>query len=93
MGTKFKDLCFGMVQYLKKFLLEYHTDAPLSSSAPMFYSVIHDEQYPLSDRHVRYPLREYASKVRLTALKCRRAFTRANFVTAEQCNYFKMGWT
>jgi site-specific recombinase XerD len=57
------------VQYLKKFLLEYHADVPLSSGKPMFYSVIHGEQYPLSDRRVRYILRDYADKARTICLE------------------------
>jgi site-specific recombinase XerD len=57
------------VQYLKKFLLEYHADVPLSSGVPMFYSVIHGEQHPLSDRRVRYLLRDYADKARANCLE------------------------
>jgi len=57
------------VQYLKKHLLEYHAEGPLSSDAPLFYSVTHGEQYPLSDRRVRYLLRDYADKARLTCLE------------------------
>ena len=53
------------VQYLKKYLLEYHSEAPLSSSVPLFYSRIHGEQYPLSDRRVRYLLRDYTDKARV----------------------------
>jgi len=54
------------VTYIKKYLLEYHTDVPMSSGAPMFYSVIYGEQCPLSDRRVRYLLRDYANKARTT---------------------------
>jgi len=50
------------MQYLKKYLLKFHADVPLSSGAPLFYSVMHGEQYPLSDRCVRYLLRDYADK-------------------------------
>jgi len=57
------------VQYLKKFLLEYHAEVPLSSGAPMFYSVSHGEQHPLSDRRVRYLLRDYAAKARETCIE------------------------
>ena len=57
------------VQYLKKFLHEYHTDVPLSSGTPMFYSEIHGEKYPLSDRRIRYLLRNYADKARATCLE------------------------
>jgi len=57
------------VQYLKKYLLEYHTDVPLSSGAPMFYSVAHGERHPLSDRRVRYLLRDYADKARMTCIE------------------------
>jgi len=54
------------VQYLKKFLDKYHDDVPLSSETPMFYSEIHGEKYPLSDRRIRYLLRDYADKARTT---------------------------
>lgn len=57
------------VQYLKKYLLEYHKDVPLSSEAPMFYSVMHGEQYHLSDRRVRYFLKEYAESARAICLE------------------------
>jgi site-specific recombinase XerD len=57
------------VQHIKKYLLEYHTDVPLSSGAPMFYSITHGEQYPLSDRRIRYLLRDYANKARVVCLE------------------------
>ena len=57
------------VQYLKKYLLEYHKDVPLSSEAPMFYSVMHGEQHHLSDRRVRYFLKEYAERARAICLE------------------------
>ena len=52
------------VQYLKKYLLEHHADIPLSSGTPLFYSVLYGEQHPLSDRRVRYLVRDYAAKAR-----------------------------
>ena len=57
------------VQYLKKYLLGHHADVPLSSGAPLFYSLAHGEQYPLSDRRVRYLLRDYADKARAVCLE------------------------
>jgi site-specific recombinase XerD len=57
------------VQYLKKYLLKYHADIPLSSGVPMFYSVTHGEQYPLSERRIRYLLRDYSVKARATCLE------------------------
>ena len=75
------------VQYLKKFLLEYHADVPLSSSAPMFYSEIHGEKYPLSDRRVRYILRNYADKARATCLEVPENVHPHQFATAVQCTY------
>lgn len=56
------------VQHLQKYLLEYHSGIPLSSGAPVFYSVTHGEQYPLSDRRIRYLLKDYATKARTTCL-------------------------
>jgi len=57
------------VQHLEKYLLEYHKGIPLSSGAPLFYSVAHGEQYPLSDRRIRYLLRDYAAKARVACLE------------------------
>jgi len=57
------------VEYVKKYLLEHHADVPMGSGAPMFYSVIHGEQCPLSDRRVRYLIRDYAEKARISCLE------------------------
>jgi site-specific recombinase XerD len=57
------------VQHLKKYLLEFHEGIPQSSSAPLFYSVSHGERHQLSDRRVRYLLRDYAEKARETCLE------------------------
>jgi len=54
------------VTYVKKYILEYHADIPMSSGTPLFYSIIHGEQCPLSDRRIRYLLRDYANKARET---------------------------
>jgi site-specific recombinase XerD len=56
------------VQYLKKYLLECHKDVPLSSGVPLFCSVSHGEQYPLSDRRVRYLVKDYGAKARTVCL-------------------------
>ena len=52
------------VTYIRKYLLEYHANMPMSSNAPLFYSVIYGEQCPLSDRRIRYLLRDYANRAR-----------------------------
>ena len=57
------------VRYLNKFLSEYHADAPLVSSVPLFYSVTHGEKHPLTDRRVRYILLDYANKARATCVE------------------------
>jgi site-specific recombinase XerD len=57
------------VQYLKKYLLECHGSTPLSSGAPLFFSTIHGEQHPLSDRRIRYLLKDYAAKARTFCLE------------------------
>jgi site-specific recombinase XerD len=53
------------IQYLKKYLLEYHDGVPSVSDAPLFYSETHGERYALSDRRVRYLLKDYGDKARL----------------------------
>lgn len=63
---RFVPLADRTVQYLKKFLLEYHANTPLSLGVPLFYSEIHGEKYALSDRRVRYLLRDYADKAHMT---------------------------
>jgi site-specific recombinase XerD len=50
------------VEYLKKYLLEFHDGVPSVSDAPLFYSETHDERYALSDRRVRYLLKSYGEK-------------------------------
>ena len=57
------------VQHLRKYLIEFHDDVPLSSGEPLFYSVAHGERYPLSDRRVRYLLKDYAAKARETCIE------------------------
>jgi len=52
------------VQYLQKYLLEYHSGVSSFSDAPLFYSEIHGERQPLSDRRIRYLLNDYADKAR-----------------------------
>ena len=66
---RFVPLSDRTVQYLRKFLLEYHGGIPLSLGVPLFYSEIHGEKYALSDRRVRYLLRDYADKARVTCLE------------------------
>jgi site-specific recombinase XerD len=57
------------VQYLKKYMLEFHTGVPTISDAPLFYSVTHGEQYQLTDRRVRYLLKAYADRARQTCVE------------------------
>jgi site-specific recombinase XerD len=57
------------VDYLKKYMLEFHSGVPSVSDSPLFYSVTHGEQYPLTDRRVRYLLKEYADRARQTCIE------------------------
>jgi len=52
------------VEYLKRYLMEFHKGVPAVSDAPLFYSASHGEQHSLSDRRVRYLLKEYADRAR-----------------------------
>ena len=67
--VRFVPLMERTVDHLKKYLLEYHAGVPKSSPVPLFYSVTHGEQYPLTDRRVRYLLKDYADKARLNCLE------------------------
>lgn len=65
-GGKTRDvpLMEKTVQHLRKYLFEFHSAMPLSSETPLFYSVIHGEMRPLTDRRIRYLLQEYGEKAR-----------------------------
>jgi site-specific recombinase XerD len=52
------------VQHLQKYLAEFHPDTQRSSGFPLFYVVTHGEPHPLSDRRIRYLLKDYANKAR-----------------------------
>jgi len=52
------------VQYLQKYLSQYHTDAPFQSNLPLFYTITHGERHPLSDRRIRYLIKECGEKAR-----------------------------
>lgn len=57
------------VEYLKKYLLEFHSGVPSVSEAPLFYSTMHGEQHPITDRRVRYLVKEYAMRARQTCIE------------------------
>lgn len=52
------------VQYLKRYLEEFHNGTPLSSDAPLFYTVRNGKTRRLTDRAIRYMLQEYGEKAR-----------------------------
>lgn len=52
------------VQYLRLYLAKFHADMPMASKSPLFYSVSHGERYALSDRRIRYLLKDYGDKAR-----------------------------
>lgn len=57
------------VQYLKKYLMAFHPGVATVSDAPLFYSTMHGDQYHLSDRRVRYILKEYAERARQNCIE------------------------
>lgn len=52
------------MQHLNKYLIEFHVGVPMKSDTPLFYAVTHGKQHPLTDRRVRYLLKNYADKAR-----------------------------
>jgi site-specific recombinase XerD len=52
------------VRHLRKYLSVFHDDVSLSVNIPLFYSEIHGRRNPLSDRRIRYLLKDYGSKAR-----------------------------
>jgi len=63
--TRVVPLTDKTVQHLQKYLLLFHNGSPLSSDTPLFYSVTKGKLHPLSDRRIRYLLKEYGDKARL----------------------------
>lgn len=57
------------VQHLRKYISAFHYDIPLSPEVPLFYSEIHGQRNPLSDRHIRYLLKDYGNKAREVCLE------------------------
>jgi site-specific recombinase XerD len=53
------------VQHLQKYLLTFHNGASLSADVPLFYSVSRGAMHPLTDRRIRYLLKEYGEKARI----------------------------
>lgn len=49
-------------RHLKKYLSVFHKDEPLSSEMPLFYAVTHGNMHPISDRRIRYILKQYGMK-------------------------------
>jgi len=52
------------VQHLHKYISVFHDDVPSASEVPLFYSEIHGRRNALSDRRIRYLLKDYGSKAR-----------------------------
>ena len=49
-------------QHLEKYLSVFHTSESLSSEVPLFYAVTHGNKHPISDRRIRYILKQYGMK-------------------------------
>lgn len=52
------------VLHLQKYLSAFHSDESLYSQSPLFYSEIRGQRNPLSDRRIRYLLKDYGAKAR-----------------------------
>ena len=52
------------VRYLQSYLANFHPDAPLFSDLPLFYTVTHGNLHALSDRRMRYIIKEYGEEAR-----------------------------
>lgn len=52
------------VEYLQKYLTEFHPDAPFLSDRPLFYTITHGQIHALSDRRIRYLLQAYGQEAR-----------------------------
>lgn len=62
--TRVVPLMERTVQYLRKYLSEFHSDELLSSDTPLFYSVRYGIKCKLTDRLIRYMLQKYADLAR-----------------------------
>ena len=62
--TRVVPLMERTTQYLQKYMAEFHKNTPLSSQTPLFYTVTHGNLHPLTDRRIRYLLKEYGEKAR-----------------------------
>lgn len=56
-------------QYLKKYLSEFHTNTILSSEHPLFYAITHGVTHTLTDRRMRYLLKEYGKRARTQCIE------------------------
>lgn len=60
--TRVVPLMDKTVQHLHKYLSVFHKDVPLSSDAPLFYTITHGSMHPISDRRIRYILKQHGLK-------------------------------
>jgi site-specific recombinase XerD len=63
--TRVVPLMDKTVQHLQKYILIFHNGTSMSSATPLFYSVTRGNVHPLSDRRIRYLLKEYGEKARM----------------------------
>jgi len=62
--TRVVPLMEKTVQHLHKYLSLFHDGIAPTPDTPLFYSVIRGNMHPLSDRRIRYLLKEYGDKAR-----------------------------
>jgi len=62
--TRVVPLMDKTVQHLQKYISVFHNRTPLSSDTPLFYSVTRGNMNSLTDRRIRYLLKEYGDKAR-----------------------------
>lgn len=60
--TRVVPLMDRTAQHLHKYLSVFHKDALLSSDVPLFYTITHGNMHPISDRRIRYILKQYGLK-------------------------------
>lgn len=60
--TRVVPLMDKTVQHLHKYLSVFHKDVPLSSDVPLFYTITYGNMHPISDRRIRYILKQHGLK-------------------------------
>ena len=62
--TRVVPLMDETVQHLQAYLLLFHNGTSLTSETPLFYSISHGNLHTISDRRIRYLLKDYGVKAK-----------------------------